>query len=82
MGNFTVKDNGNFDDMTAKLKAKLDENDRQFNAQLEAMFKPAAKPKPAPQPAPAEPAGKPRKPKGWGDSTSRKGGGGFARLRG
>jgi len=83
MGNFTVKGNGNFDDMTAKLKQQLDENDRQFNAQLEAMFKPAGKPAPEPQPQPPSPAGKPRKPGGWGNSTSRKGGsGGFSRLRG
>jgi len=82
MGSFTVKGNGNFDDMTAKLKQQLDENDRQFNAQLEAMFKPTAKAKPEPQPAPPSPASKPRKGGGWGTSTSRKGGGGFSRLRG
>ena len=80
MGNVTFK--GNIDETTARLKAQLDENDRQFNAQLEAMFKPAAKAKPAPQPAPAPAAGKPRKSGGLGGSTSRKSGGSFSRLRG
>jgi hypothetical protein len=69
VANFTIK--GDCDELTAQLKAKLEANDAQFNAQLDAIFKsaPAAKPEPAPA-APAAPAGPPAS--GSGDIASRK----------
>jgi hypothetical protein len=66
VANFTIK--GDSDELAAQLKAKLEANDAQFNAQLDAIFKsaPAAKP----EPAPAAPAGPPAS--GSGDIASRK----------
>jgi hypothetical protein len=66
VANFTIK--GDSDELAAQLKAKLEANDAQFNAQLDAIFKsaPAAKPEPAPA-APAGPSAS-----GSGDTASRK----------
>jgi prephenate dehydrogenase len=81
VANFTIK--GDCDEVTAQLKAKLEANDAQFNAQLDAIFKstPAAKQEPAAA-APAPPS---NSTSGWGDTTSRKppnGGSMHSRLRG
>jgi hypothetical protein len=79
VANFIIK--GDSDEVTAQLKAKLEANDAQFNAQLNAIFKNA----PAPQspPSPAAPAGPSHTTSGWGDTTSRKppSGGGSMRSR-
>jgi hypothetical protein len=82
VANFTIK--GDSDELAAQLKAKLEANDAQFNAQLDAIFKsaPAAKPEPAPA-APVAPAGPPAS--GLSNTTSRKppnGGSMHSRLRG
>lgn len=66
MSNFTIKGKS-CEEATAELKAKLEANDAQFNAQLEALFKPAAQQQSAP--APAEPSSETT---GWANSTGRK----------
>jgi hypothetical protein len=66
VANFTIK--GDSDELAAQLKAKLEANDAQFNAQLDAIFKPA--PAAKPEPAPAAPVGPSAN--GLGDTTGRK----------
>jgi hypothetical protein len=83
VANFTLK--GDCDDVAAQLKAKLEADDAQFNAQLSAMFgsatEPQSQPKAAAKPAVNSPT---RSANGWGDATSRKkpdGGSKLSRLR-
>ena len=93
MTNFTTK--GNFDEVTAQLKKKLDADDAQFNAQLNAIFKPPPAAKAAGKSEHAKPqAAKPAAPqasktqaskKEWSSLTRRPdgsgGGGGSMRSR-
>jgi hypothetical protein len=77
VANFTIKGDG--DDVAAQLKAKLEADDAQFNAQLNAIFGTAPEPKSPPKPAAISPGPSIN---GWGDMTSRqKPGGGSMRSR-
>jgi hypothetical protein len=64
VANFTIK--GGCDEVNAQLKAKLEADDAQFNAQLNAIFGSAPAPQSPPKPAANSPTD------GWGHSTSRK----------